>query len=89
MGLGCILGNENVCSLPLRTGHCRARFWVWGFNSATGQCERFIYGGCGGNRNRFEEKVDCQRACVGSSHPEKHDLPSNEAITSEYPPFEK
>ncbi|VDM26369.1 unnamed protein product, partial [Hydatigera taeniaeformis] len=55
---------EDVCSLPLESGPCMAYFKVWGFNSATGQCENFVYGGCGGNGNRFDEKEECERVCI-------------------------
>ncbi|XP_009469746.1 PREDICTED: eppin [Nipponia nippon] len=27
------------------------------------QCEEFIYGGCGGNRNNFETEGECFQAC--------------------------
>jgi hypothetical protein len=34
------------------------------FNAATGACEQFVYGGCGGNDNRFETMEACQAACA-------------------------
>ncbi|KAL5106529.1 hypothetical protein TcWFU_007895 [Taenia crassiceps] len=64
-------GEEDVCSLPLRSGPCLAHFRVWGYNPTSGRCESFIYGGCGGNENRFEDKAECERACVESSHLKK------------------
>lgn len=33
------------------------------FNTMTGACEEFEYGGCAGNKNRFETKEECLRAC--------------------------
>ncbi|KAF0296679.1 Papilin [Amphibalanus amphitrite] len=41
------------CSLSADPGRCRAYMPSYYFNSARGGCERFIYGGCGGNDNRF------------------------------------
>jgi hypothetical protein len=54
----------SFCSLPQDSGVCLAyipRFW---FNSATGRCEAFVYGGCGGNENNFESASDCIDACA-------------------------
>ncbi|NXE82899.1 PPN1 protein, partial [Cochlearius cochlearius] len=36
----------------------------WYHRRETGSCERFWYGGCGGNANRFGSQRDCIRACV-------------------------
>ncbi|NXJ88985.1 PPN1 protein, partial [Corythaixoides concolor] len=36
----------------------------WYHRWETGSCERFWYGGCGGNANRFGSELDCIRACV-------------------------
>lgn len=45
-------------------GRCRAAFQRWWYNRRTNQCERFIYGGCGGNQNNFETRDECERQCV-------------------------
>ncbi|CDS43593.1 WAP kazal immunoglobulin kunitz and NTR [Echinococcus multilocularis] len=68
VGYGFDSGEEDVCNLPMRTGPCLAYFRVWGYNRALDQCESFIYGGCGGNANRFEEKKECERTCVKNLH---------------------
>ncbi|MCA9556844.1 MAG: BPTI/Kunitz domain-containing protein, partial [Myxococcales bacterium] len=36
----------------------------WFFNTASGQCEEFIYGGCGGNENNFETRAQCEARCA-------------------------
>jgi hypothetical protein len=54
----------DICSLPQEVGNCRGlipRFW---FNAATGRCEAFTYGGCGGNANNFESPAACVEACA-------------------------
>ena len=45
------------------TGTCRGSFQRWYFNSESGQCEDFEYGGCDANANNFETKEDCENHC--------------------------
>ncbi|XP_053399253.1 uncharacterized protein LOC123556957 isoform X4 [Mercenaria mercenaria] len=56
--------NENDCSLPAETGPCRAYFRRFFFNSESGECEVFVYGGCQGNGNNFKTLNDCENTCV-------------------------
>ena len=51
------------CSVPPEGGMCRASLRRWFFNEKTDKCERFVYGGCGGNRNNFASKDECTEAC--------------------------
>jgi tissue factor pathway inhibitor len=44
---------DDICTLERDPGPCKAYIPSYFFNSASGQCEKFIYGGCGGNENRF------------------------------------
>ena len=53
----------DVCDLPKRIGHCLAHMPRWCYNKNAGQCEKFIYGGCGGNMNNFETAAECRRMC--------------------------
>ncbi|XP_075155691.1 protease inhibitor-like [Haematobia irritans] len=55
-------------------GPCRASIPSWTFNSHSPSCVRFMYGGCGGNNNRFGSKESCERQClrvVGRTRPRK------------------
>lgn len=52
-----------ICPLPPQTGHCRGYFPRYHFDEASGQCEKFIYGGCGGNENNFKTLKECQQTC--------------------------
>jgi hypothetical protein len=51
----------SVCSLPFEAGSCLALFPVFAF--VEGACVERIYGGCGGNANRFESLEACLAAC--------------------------
>ncbi|XP_052662770.1 collagen alpha-3(VI) chain-like isoform X2 [Harpia harpyja] len=53
------------CTLDKDPGSACTQFSVmWYHRWETGSCERFWYGGCGGNANRFGSEQDCIRACV-------------------------
>jgi hypothetical protein len=52
-----------ICLLPQETGPCKAAFKKWGYNSATGCCTEFTYGGCEGNANRYDTQEECVTAC--------------------------
>ncbi|VDO13024.1 unnamed protein product [Rodentolepis nana] len=54
------------CQLPLDPGSCFGHFDAWGFGSSNGKCEKFVYGGCGGNANRFPSEEECKKTCGGS-----------------------
>jgi hypothetical protein len=60
-------GNPPVCHLPFETGPCSAAFQRYGFNPQSGHCEKFLYGGCGGNANNFESLEACEDQCGGSA----------------------
>ncbi|KAK2530415.1 Aplp2 [Columba livia] len=54
---------EAVCSQEAMTGPCRAVMPRWYFDPNKRKCIRFIYGGCGGNRNNFESEEYCMAVC--------------------------
>eukprot|EP01084_Bolivina_argentea_P158192 275596_1 len=55
--------DANICTFPPETGLCKAAFKRYYFNDETQQCEKFIYGGCGGNANNFKTLDECEKAC--------------------------
>lgn len=69
------------CSAPPVTGTCDAAFQRWYHDPNTGQCNPFVYGGCGGNENNYASLAECQAAC-GGGNPTACDLPSDCAIGS-------
>ncbi|KAK3581415.1 hypothetical protein CHS0354_016277 [Potamilus streckersoni] len=53
-----------ACELPKDTGPCRHDLKVmWYYNIVTGLCDRFWYGGCDGNSNRFKSEKECLATC--------------------------
>ena len=55
-----------ICQLPVASGICRPSVVRWYYNNKLRQCERFYFGGCQGNANRFETAEECQRTCLGN-----------------------
>lgn len=54
------------CSLPLDEGSCTAYTLRWYHRAVAGgteSCHPFVYGGCGGNANRFGTREACERRC--------------------------
>lgn len=52
------------CALKMDDGPCKANMPRYFFNILTQQCEEFIYGGCGGNQNRFDTIDECKEQCT-------------------------
>ncbi|XP_033235181.1 kunitz-type serine protease inhibitor 2-like [Drosophila pseudoobscura] len=56
---------NDICALPhSQKGLCRALMRRWSYDAANRVCTRFIYGGCGGNANRFESQRECEATCM-------------------------
>ncbi|KAH9518997.1 hypothetical protein Btru_008869, partial [Bulinus truncatus] len=54
------------CTLPAVQGPCRMLLYRFFYNTATGACEQFEFGGCEGNSNNFVSVEDCKTACVAA-----------------------
>lgn len=37
---------------------------MWYFDHPMQKCREFLYGGCGGNGNRFDSQEACERRCL-------------------------
>lgn len=57
------ISHTAVCSQEAMTGPCRSVMPRWYFDMYKKKCIRFIYGGCGGNRNNFESEDYCMAVC--------------------------
>ncbi|EDO42139.1 predicted protein [Nematostella vectensis] len=51
------------CVLENATGPCRGAFPKWYYSTADNACHEFLYGGCGGNANKFDSKSECLEVC--------------------------
>ncbi len=60
-------GRPSFCSFAPDSGSCDAYMPRYYFDSGTGRCALFIYGGCDGNDNRFDTAAECAQACGASS----------------------
>ena len=57
----------DTCSLPPATGPCRGAIPAYYYDSSSGTCQQFTYGGCQGNENKFSTVRDCLRRCSPQS----------------------
>nr|XP_046181756.1 tissue factor pathway inhibitor 2-like [Oncorhynchus gorbuscha] len=52
-----------ICRFQKDAGPCDAYMPSYFFNIITMRCEQFIYGGCQGNANRFQDQLSCMEYC--------------------------
>merc|ERR1711962_1007001 len=57
----------NSCTQRADPGLCLADFPMYYFDAGSKTCQKFSYGGCGGNGNRFPTEAACLTTCMGSS----------------------
>jgi len=77
---------DRVCNQPKLIGLCRARFDRFYFDSASGKCKPFTYGGCDGNENNFNTRADCKALCMNRGESMMNDaLPVEEEEEEEEP----
>ncbi|KAJ4923790.1 hypothetical protein JOQ06_028045 [Pogonophryne albipinna] len=53
------------CAEHPLTGPCRASFTRWFYDPLKMKCSHFLYGGCEGGGNNFEEEDKCSATCKG------------------------
>lgn len=54
--------SKKDCALPVGPGLCKAIIPMYYYDQEKG-CSKFTYGGCGGNRNQFNTKEECDALC--------------------------
>ncbi|EPQ20065.1 Kunitz-type protease inhibitor 2 [Myotis brandtii] len=60
-----IFNYEEYCTAKVATGPCSASFPCWYFDAKNNSCDRFIYGGCWGNKNNYLSEEACLSRCLG------------------------
>uniref|UniRef100_A0A158PC57 Kunitz/Bovine pancreatic trypsin inhibitor domain protein n=1 Tax=Angiostrongylus cantonensis TaxID=6313 RepID=A0A158PC57_ANGCA len=53
----------SLCSYDPEWGSCNQLRYMWFYNQSSGRCDQFLYGGCGGNPNKFDTFEICQQTC--------------------------
>eukprot|EP00117_Sycon_ciliatum_P042875 scpid16057/ scgid31134/ C4b-binding protein alpha chain len=56
---------ERVCHMAPDKGPCNGTQQRHFFNCSSSRCERFTYGGCGGNQNNFRTRLSCEGVATG------------------------
>jgi hypothetical protein len=51
------------CHQKYDAGPCLAYSPMFYYDRATDRCLKFVYGGCGGNSNRFQTLEACEQRC--------------------------
>uniref|UniRef100_A0A3Q2TBH4 Kunitz-type serine protease inhibitor 6 n=1 Tax=Fundulus heteroclitus TaxID=8078 RepID=A0A3Q2TBH4_FUNHE len=64
--------DKSRCSLSPESGMCRAAFPKFYYDPSSASCQTFVYGGCGGNGNKFDSLEECMTACSGDGSYESH-----------------
>jgi len=59
---------DSVCDMKLVPGPCRAYLEKYFYNATSGNCEKFVYGGCKGNQNNFNSLLSCRIRCMKGKH---------------------
>lgn len=59
----CCSVSVKMCLQPMISGRCFGQIESYAYNPLQRRCEEFIYGGCGGNGNRFDSKAECEYNC--------------------------
>ncbi|XP_027848870.1 papilin isoform X1 [Aphis gossypii] len=55
--------SKDKCFLSQDRGNCSNMSSKYFYDRQDGVCKQFMYGGCGGNDNRFDSKQECERQC--------------------------
>ncbi|XP_067129548.1 papilin-like isoform X2 [Centruroides vittatus] len=66
--------SQDICKLPKVQGSCSGSFVQWYYSHSTDECVEFMFSGCQGNANRFDDKERCEKYCKITSTPHTQDI---------------
>ncbi|MGH0126125.1 UNVERIFIED_CONTAM: hypothetical protein FKN15_025482 [Acipenser sinensis] len=75
-------GVRDSCEVAPEVGPCEALMRRFFYNSTSGSCQTFIYGGCRGNDNNYRTQAECQAKCSENRLPAH--LPVMKPASAEY-----
>lgn len=52
-----------ICLASVDYGDCEDSITAYYYDAERQMCQAFVYGGCGGNANRFQTEEQCERLC--------------------------
>ncbi|KTG32498.1 hypothetical protein cypCar_00018712 [Cyprinus carpio] len=55
---------DDACLMKQDVGPCSAYVLSWQYDIQQNECTHFWFGGCGGNKNRFNTQEECEALCV-------------------------
>ena len=68
MGI-CFFTGTTACNAPIpSTGNCGQSLSRYYYNTNTGQCQFFTWGGCGTSTNNFLTLQACQTTCQNTGN---------------------
>ena len=59
-----------MCDLAPLYGRCADNTTRWHFDAYSGECNEFVFSGCYGNKNNFDDKRSCENACLHDGEPQ-------------------
>lgn len=63
---------QSRCMKPPVGGSCRNFVVAWYYDYKKQYCKIFLYGGCGGNDNKFSSEISCQQVCLPEKIPKRY-----------------
>ncbi|XP_032682374.1 papilin-like [Odontomachus brunneus] len=54
---------SSICLMPPDAGSCDGTIIAYYYDAQQQMCQAFLYGGCGGNANKFQTEEQCERLC--------------------------